>query len=227
MHLPFSSATSAVLLTLFGLDVLFIGMHFAASFSLSVGSTKVAEIFYGHFNLFGEEALPESYNYAKWGMATVLSFAAFTVSRQKVFLGVAFASAMFFLDDAGQVHEKMGALFHEFGMPGYGELDAASVGELAGFAGLGGLVFLGLGFAWIVAGRFQRKLLKVMLVAIVGMILCGGFVDILHNLIADNVSGWFVANVTGVIEDGGEMIFISLYSACAFSLALDAFRRTS
>jgi len=46
---------------------------------------------------------------------------------------------------------------------------------------------------------------------------CGIVFDLAHNLIAGNLQIAFLAELVGIIEDGGEMLFLSLYCAAVFS----------
>lgn len=202
--------------TLLAIDAAFIGAHLVASAFLQSGESRLAEIAYGRLTIYSDTALPESFGFGKWSFAFVFSVLGFALSRQRGFLGLAAASAFLFMDDAGQFHESVGEEFVRMEVPGIFGLDAASTGELFGFALLGLGVLAALAFCWLTSGAMLRRTVLLVIVAIGGMFLSGVPFDILHNLIAGASQGWAITELSGVIEDGGEMIFMSLYVALIF-----------
>lgn len=217
LHLLSHRTSRTVLTTMLLIDAAFILCHVLLSLSATDIAPRWHDILYGQFTLYSDTALPEVFNFVKWGMAAVLALVAFRLSRQRHFIGVAFASALFLIDDAGQVHERMGALFTEFGFSGIAFLDANSVGELVGLGGLALFVAIGLGYAFVTANPAQCRDVKILLAAIVGMFLCGVIGDIAHNLALGHLGDGIVTLLTGVIEDGGELLLISLYASVVFT----------
>lgn len=211
---PVKSFLTALLI----IDLIAIGFHIIVLWlSLNSGG-KLVEILYGHFAITLEGALPEAFNYGKWVIATVLSLTAFVYSRRAFFLGMMAASGFLFVDDAAQVHEKVGEFLIDANLPDPFGLGGVAVGEIVGFGGLGVAVFLSLFFAWRMGTQDQRRHLTRIVAAIFGMFLCGVIADATHVYLVGKLGNTFIGHFTEVIEDGGEMVFISLYTAVVFSL---------
>jgi len=75
-------------------------------------------------------------------------------------------------------------------------------------------------------GRLNRSI-KVLIFAIFGMIICGVFFDIAHNLLSGPTNSDPLGVAAGILEDGGELIFISLYAAAVFGLFFDVASRAA
>ena len=210
-------AAHKLFLIFIALDLIFIGIH-VVLVSIHVDeSSRLFEILYGRLNIASDRAVPEFFNFGKWFLAVVLALVGFSKTGQKAFLGIGFASVMFLADDALQVHERVGQVFANIGVSRFFMLDAASQGELAGFAFLGVMVAGSMYFAWRVSDGILHGAIKTLIIAIFGMILCGVVFDLVHNLVEGTFGKGLLSNVTGVLEDGGEMLFISLYAATVYS----------
>jgi hypothetical protein len=195
-------------------DALFIAGHIAVTLAMQDDPGRLVQIMYGRFNISEEHGLPEAFNYGKWVIAWV--FALVALSRPGL-PGVVVASAALFIDDAAQVHEKMGGIFADLGLPERFGIDANAQGELVGFALLGAVVGLGLLFAFLRGDAGLRRVLLGLGGAIAGMFLCGMVADLLHGL----SHGWgsvLLSEFLGIVEDGGEMVFISVYAALVFGM---------
>lgn len=204
----------ALLRALLLADVLFIAGHIAVTLAMQGDPGRLAQILFGHLSIAAEHGLPEAFNYGKWVIACI--FALMALSRPGL-PGVFVASAALFVDDAAQVHEKMGGIFAEQGLPARFGIDANAQGELFGFALLGAVVGLGLLFAFLRGDAGLRRGLLGLGGAIAGMFFCGVVADLLHSL----SHGWgnaLLYETLGILEDGGEMLFISVYAALVFGM---------
>ncbi len=198
-------------------DIFFISFHTVLGVLPHTGSIRSVEVLYGHFNLYNDFGYPEVFGFGKWTIACVFSLVSFMMTRNRAYVGVAVASAAFLADDSGQIHESIGAELDRNGYNGMFGLDGASIGEILGFGILGLIVFSALLYSWRNAVPHFRGPIKVIALAVFGMFFCGIVFDLAHNLIAGNLQIAFLAELVGIIEDGGEMLFLSLYCAAVFS----------
>ena len=212
-----NQAARKLFLIFLAFDLLFIGVHLILVSIHSDESGRLTGVLYGRLNISSDRAAPEFFNYAKWLAAAILSFVGYSRSGEKAFWGFGFASVMFLADDALQLHERIGQVFASIGVSRLFILDAATQGELAGLAILGLLVAGAMLFAWRTSNGEFRSTIKVLIISIFGMILCGVVFDVVHGLVEGTFGSGFYATVTGVLEDGGELIFISLYTATVYS----------
>jgi hypothetical protein len=172
-----------------------------------------------HFSIEAEGGPSEVYEAAK-AMACVLALAlAAHRVMQPLYMALAAAFALALADNALALHERWGGMVAPFLPLGPGA--AVPVGELSFFAaaGLAILAALGTGFARSTA-RHRRLGLP-----FVGLLLAlGGFavaVDLLHAAVAGRRRAF--DRFFGLVEDGGEMVVLSL--SCALAITLLAMLR--
>jgi len=163
-------------------------------------------------NIGRDHSIAEVFNFAKWGGLIALFLWAYHSQRQLIFVLLAVVFALILGDDSLQLHEKMGGYTYiAFGATS-GNLTA--IGEI-GFWIVLGMVCLGiLLIAWPRTPTATKDILWPLAVLFGGVVVCGMGVDLLH-LLAPEKS--VLGGVIGLVEDGGEMIFISLMLAYAFA----------
>lgn len=201
------------------IDAIFIGCHVLLR-SIDVDENHFYQILYGHLSIHSDEALPEIFNFVKWGVSGLLALTAWRLCGHRFYAGLAAASIFFLIDDAGQVHEKIGAHFANTGMSGIGFLDAASLGEISAMGVLALLVVLALGDAYRHGTAAGRLVIKKLAMIIVGLSVVGVIGDIVHNLVYGRLGEGVLTTLAGVIEDGGEMLLISVYASVVFGAFL-------
>jgi len=117
------------------------------------------------------------------------------------------------LDDALQLHEKLGhKLVLKFGLEGGFNLRAQDFGELGITAFFGLLLFSFIGWSYLRSDSAAKQISKHLFILVLSLAFFGVIVDILHIAIPWGKSMW------GLIEDGGEMIIMSIIVWYVFDL---------
>ena len=201
------NTAAVLLLVLLGADIAFVLAHYL----LTTGVLDDAL-----FSLELDRGYAEFFQYAK-----VLSIAItlLAVTARSRVVGYCVWALLFFyllLDDAFQIHEDFGGYLAstlEFA-PALG-LRAQDFGELA-VSMIAAVVFLSLLALFYISesGGF-RKASRHLLLLLLALAFFGIFVDLLHVAVK---MGWRITWLFGVIEDGGEMVAVSLMAAYVFLL---------
>ncbi len=199
-----------LLLLLLFTDVAFMALHL-----LHVSGLLLNE----DFAVNRDRGYAEIFQYTKflWGAALLAGVA--LRERQVTYLGWSLVFAFMLLDDSLRLHEEAGTALAQAGFVGsVMGLDPRAVGQVA-FVGLVGAVLLALlggGYA-LSRGAARQRLRRAsvpLLVLVGGIGFCGVFVDLIHGLFPE---GWF-ETLLHLVEDGGEMAFMSLCLAYIWAL---------
>ncbi len=154
----------------------------------------------------------EMYQYLKQSLIAIFLFWLAVKNRQLIYLSWSTLFGLLTLDDALSIHEDWGGiLVKQLGLQPALGLRAQDFGELAIFSlyGVFLLIFVG-GVFWF-SDRKAKQVTK-SLVALIGLLaFFAGVVDMLH--VAISWGGYRVTSLLGLLEDGGEMITISLILA--------------
>ncbi len=149
--------------------------------------------------------LGEMANYLKWIAISGLSLLLLVRSKAPIFLALAVLALVALLDDSLQLHERFGdaglpALLPQLQLP-------AGVGELA-FMMIEGVVLVGLFiWGWASTSKAIRRQVVPILALLGGAVFCAAGIDFFHTN-APDIPG--LNGVLIILEDGGEMIFLSL-----------------
>lgn len=213
------SSTRRLVAAIVSLDALFIGVHVTLWSMVKLDAVAENSII-RQFYIITDGGIPEIFTYLKIVLIVALLVRLHGLSRDPVYLSWAAVFALILADDAAQIHERAGDF--AAGAIGIGQsagLRAGQVGELLAFAALGGiaLCILFLGFR---RSRLPHHSIGVlMFLPLLLLVFFGVFVDALHSLVEGAIP--YTSLLLGTIEDGGEMLAISL--ACAVVVA--AYRR--
>ncbi len=193
-----------VLVFLLAVDAVFFGLHLFHRFGIDAFLAP-------QFNLTSEIGYAESFQHLKeLGIAASLLVLAVRVrSNSAALWGLFFAYLM--LDDSIEVHESMGLwLSQEMALSARWGLRAVDFGELV-WSGFVAAVFALLLFAaWRQADPASRRLVRHLLALFAALAFFGVVVDMLHSVAnAHQIAG------LGVVEDGGEMLVMSIIFAYA------------
>lgn len=155
-----------------------------------------------------DQGYAEIYQYLKWlWIILVLIFVSFKEASMQ-YLAWVLLFAYFLLDDSLRVHERAGemiAVEYTFKQP-FG-LHRQDLGELAVSAMIGSILIIPLSWAYIGGSKRFRKVSHDLSVLISVLIFFGVVVDMAHSTID---LGTAVGLSIGLIEDGGEMVSVSL-----------------
>lgn len=123
------------------------------------------------------------------------------------------------IDDSVELHETLGRfLVNYFGFhPAFG-LPAQVFGELTVCIFFGTLLFLFIGVAYFLSDSKAKEISKHLFILIVFLLFFGVVVDTIHSFISQKESIWGEVTIWGVIEDGGEMLIMSIIVWYVFGL---------
>lgn len=159
------------------------------------------------FSIIYDRGLGEYFQYFKEIWIVVVFIIIFRDTRLKIYVGWSVLFFYVFLDDFFQIHEKGGEIFAQrFEGISFGPFRAQDVGELLVLSVIGLLLLLILfvGFRSVSnIHRSRNMILGVLLVVLVGF---GVILDVVSS-----VFNWYeLKMVLHLVEDGGEMIVISI-----------------
>lgn len=184
-----------VLVALLAVDLVFLAVH-ATHVRYGVPAD-------GIWSIARDRGVPEWWQYLKLA-AVVVVLVDLVRSRPGPLYAVwAAIFAYFLVDDALEVHERAGEWLGDWlDLAPRGDLDPRDIGQVL-FAGVIGLVVLGaLAVAYRLDGSRARRLTVHLVVALFALGFCG--------VVADTID---VIDVFGLVEDGGEMVVISVMLA--------------
>lgn len=206
-----------VLLGLLAIDMVFMGVHIARVLLEYVE----IDTWLQNPNLSIEEegGYSEHFEYLKTGVAVAALLGAWALTRQPIYLALSALFLFALLDNAFQLHEGWGyrASYAFTSTERVAENAPQAFGELAYFAAAG-VVALALGalaFFWS-EGRHRSVGLAFLLI----FVALGGFgvgIDLIHTMLSESRR---MDRIFGFIEDGGELVLLSV--GCALSCALYA-----
>lgn len=160
-------------------------------------------------------ALPETLNYAKWLALITFSALLFDRQRQAIFLAIGIMCVIALLDNSLQFHETLSMPLLSILVPGLAL--PLGVGEII-FMGLEGVLVLGpIVYGWVKAPPRIRRQVAPLLLLFGGAAFCAVAVDYAHTLVSGSR---LLSRIFGILEDGGEMVFLSLAVSYAAGLVL-------
>lgn len=178
------------------------------------------------FDITLDRSYPEFYQYLKWYWLVCLSLYLAVRLREFPFLLLAPVFAFLLVDDAFTLHESFGGeIASRLGIQGAFGLRTQDVGE-AVFIGFSALVIF---IFWAMAYQSASSSVRKHLGAVGGLLFLlgvfGGVLDAAHEAVARfGPTAYFLA---GTLEDGGEMIVLSLLAGLLLRLAHEASVRQS
>lgn len=169
------------------------------------------------FSLEADNGLPEAYQYVKQFWVALCMVALFRRTRAVVYSGWALVFAFLLMDDAFQFHESVGKwLGVRFAFPAVLGLRPDDLGELLFAATVGGVTILLIGFGFWRGDSHARSVSRDMALLLVALAVLGVGFDIVH------VIAYFEARPLArfllILEDGGEMLVVSLMVAYMFNV---------
>jgi hypothetical protein len=164
------------------------------------------------FSLEADNGVPEAYQYVKQFWVGLCMAALFRRTRAVVYSGWALVFAFLLLDDAFQLHEHVGEwLGAKYALPASFGLRPDDIGELLFLAAVGGVTVLLIGLGWWRGDSNARIVSRDMGLLVIALATLGVGVDIVH------VIAYFKAPLLAqfllILEDGGEMIVVSIIAA--------------
>ena len=195
-----------LLLLLIATDVVFVLLHVVYANTTLLPSM---------FALDRERGHAEVFQYIKFYWLVLMMAGLWWRTRAPVYLGWAVLFGFLLLDDALQLHERIGEIIAA--RWGYRELlglRGLDFGELTFTAAAGSLLLALVGIGYWYSDREARNASKRVAALIAALAFFGVAVDMLHQMAG---TSW-IGELLLVVEDGGEMAVVSV--ACAFAVSL-------
>jgi len=165
------------------------------------------------FSIEKDMAYAEIYQYIKEYWIVVLLLLLAINKRHIIYLSWSLLFMYLLLDDSLQIHERFGAyLVKHFEFKPMFELRAQDFGELSVTMLFGFLLFTFIGASYLFSDNLEKQISKHLFILVVLLAFFGVLVDMLHIAIPWGKDIW------GLIEDGGEMIIMSVIVWYTFGL---------
>jgi len=158
----------------------------------------------------------ERYQYIKEGWIVLLLFIMAIKRSHIIYLTWSTLFMYLLLDDSLRIHERMGSyLFIYFKLQPAFNLRGQDFGELGVSMLFGSLLFLFIGCAYLFCDTVAKQISKHLFILVLALAFCGVFVDTFHRAIP---FGPFGKSIRVLVEDGGEMLIMSIIVVYVFNL---------
>jgi len=193
-------------------DLIFIIIHCLFTFSMNDFDYLITVDKNYLYSIENDQGYSEIFQYIKeFWILLLLLFLSFKKKHLIYFIW----SLLFFyllLDDSLSIHEEIGEyLANYFNIETRYNLRAVDFGELLVSFGVGVSFLSFLSFTYFRAVNDVRKFSVHIFILLLFLVFFGVFIDMLHTFLGDD---WKL----GLIEDGGEMIAMSLITAYIFNI---------
>lgn len=168
-----------------------------------------------------DRSYPEFYQYTKEFWIVYLLFAIYIKTREVGYLGWASLFFYMLLDDSIEIHERLGEVFAKhFDFNRLSGLRPQDFGELITTALFASVLFTIIGIFYRYGSNTFKKVSIEILTLVIMIVFFGIFIDMVHITIQ---LGKAVDFLLSIIEDGGEMIAMSITVSYFFNLKLNYF----
>jgi len=165
------------------------------------------------FSIEKDMAYAEIYQYIKEYWIVVLLFLLAIKERHIIYLSWSLLFMYLLLDDSLQIHERFGSFLVEYyNFKPMFELRAQDFGELSVIILIGLFLFTFIGASYLFIDNPEKKISKNLFTLVVVLAFFGVLVDMIHIAIPWGKNMW------GLIEDGGEMVIMSVIVWYTFRL---------
>lgn len=138
----------------------------------------------------------------------MLLVAAYRAFRRPVYAASAAIVGITLIDDAGELHERIGLWVSEaLRLPAFGSLAPDDAGELVAGAALAMVLASLFVWGWVRASRTERVLLALILTALATFAMLAFVLDAIHASMPDETLRRYFL---GTVEDGGELLVATL-----------------
>jgi hypothetical protein len=206
-----SASIIALLAALVSIDLILIAVHLAKPYF---------EFLRPHyFSLEADRGIAEAFGYAKQGAVVVALLLCWRRRRSPTFFVWGVVFSILLIDDSFSLHEQVGEwLGMQLGLPAWFGLRPQDIGELL-FAAVLGLATLTTLAAALARERGEAVAPSIKLALMLGaLVVCGVVVDAIHVIAYFSQSS--LAWMLTIVEDGGELLVMSLIAAYAYQLAV-------
>jgi hypothetical protein len=207
--MKFNLEKQNLLVLLIAGDFIFVILHLVHTYTILLPDNL--------FSLILDRGYAEFYQYMKEFWILLLLLLLGIRRRSILFFILSLLFLYFLIDDAFEVHERVGA-FLAFNLnfePRFGLRDV-DFGELAVF------LFFGLQFFFLVLAAFihsdskSKVVLKRLLIMLAGLAFFGVIIDMVQITVAHPIA----YSILGMVDDGGELFVMSVITAYVYRLSL-------
>lgn len=191
-------------------DLTIIGIHIAA-YILYIDPPP------SYWSIAADRSFGETFQYIK-ELWLVFSFAMLIRLRSDwLYSSLSLLFCYVFVDDLFLIHERVGEMIAlKFNFQSMFNLRAIDFGELVVNAIAGSFFAILIGISYWRGSKGFRRVCDRVLVLLGGLVFCGVVLDALHIIVAEIYPRLY--GVFDLLEDGGEMIFMSVL--CWFGISL-------
>ncbi len=190
-------------------DIGFILLHLVYSYSDLISNDI--------FSLEKDRGYSEIFQYVKEYWSALLLGLLAVQARSLLYLSWSVLFFYLLLDDAVQIHENLGVLISsEFSFPAIFNLRAVDLGELAVSALVSLFFLIAIASNYRLGDRLSKEVSKSLIILLFALAIFGVFMDMLHVILSTP----FLDPLLILVEDGGELIIMSLIVCFVFSLSL-------
>jgi hypothetical protein len=207
MNFQIEKASTKVLFLLLLADLAFMLAH--GIYTMGLVSSYV-------YSIDSDGSYAELFQYIKEYWIVIILFV--IAIRRKHIIYFAWSSLFmyFLLDDSLKIHESFGKYLAEyFEFQPMFQLRAQDFGELSVSIFFGLLLFTLIGVSYLFSDNVAKRISKYLLILVFSLAFFGVIVDMLHTIIPWGYS------LIGFIEDGGEMLVMSIIVWYVFNLRID------
>lgn len=208
MKTDLSNWPSKFLYLFLATDIVFIIIHI-----LYLNIDLISNVY---FSIEQDRGYAEVFQYIKMYWIAILLGLLALKNRSTLYLAWSLLFLYLLLDDALGVHEKLGAIVSDgLGLLPAFNLRSVDFGELIVSGGIGFFFLVVISIAYRYGDRFSRETSRHLLTLLFALALFGIVLDMLH--IALPFPSW--EDFLGLLEDGGEMVVMSIISWLVFSVS--------
>ena len=196
MNFNVKKESTKVLFLLLLADFAFIVVH---------GVYKMRLISNRLYSIETDRGYGEIFQYIKEYWIIVLLFIIAIKTKRIIYFAWSSLFMYLLLDDFFRIHELFGVYLAEyFEFQPMFRLRAIDFGELSVSMLFGFLLFIFIGLSYLFSDNVAKQISKHLLILVLSLVFCGVVVDILHVAIP------WGKTLLGFIEDGGEMVIMSI-----------------
>ena len=215
MKLDIKNRSSLLLYLFLATDLIFIIVH------IIYKSNQVPSLAYAYYSIEEDKGYAELFQYIKeYWIALLLSFLA-VQKRSFVYLGWSLLFFYVLLDDSVQIHEKLGiTISSQLTFVDKFHLRAVDLGEILVSVCVGLFFLIFLTIAYRFSDSISRKSSKYLTMMLFALALFGIIADMAHMIFVSSLFEPLLA----VVEDGGEMLVMSVIAWFVFLLSEHSYR---
>jgi hypothetical protein len=201
---------------LLAVDVILITLYILRIF-LRIFEIQVRILSSEMFSIAADGGFGEIFGYLKAIVITFCFLTCYFRDRAAVFLALSFAFVVIVLDDSLQIHETFGTrLMVALALEPMAGLRAQDLGELMVWSALGAVVVAALAISFL-RSDVRGQNIALIFVGLLGVLIFFAVgVDMLHIALGDLFRG--AGLIWTLLEDGGEMVTLSVITAAAVAV---------